>query len=404
MMNAGRALFLAVLVCLVPGCKPGNNEEDAQPPQACEEGVYSCINQERVVCSGDGEWRFVESCTPKDCVNGVCQEAADGDLDFDRLDPSDSDGEELGASDRDLDLDSPPFDREDEDSLEDVLEYPEEGADDEEISGEDEPMEENPIENEDAEDQEEEENCLDDYFSGANGREETAALVAPPVSYEDLKLCPWAEQWFGFEMTDGWSIRAMIYYNPALGGLDLKLYAEGHNGLTDFLATTQQHVNGAELVYNQASEGEYFLRVSGRGDSQRFDLSLDTSAVGFGEGNDLCFGAVALEIGVPISDDTNDAHDDDRPSCSYGLGPDKVYIYELDFPGVMTVSLWSDFDAVLFVRSDCLDQSTEIRCADEAPEGGVETLELTDLNAGGYYIFVDGRRPSDKGSFTLEVQ
>ncbi len=256
----------------------------------------------------------------------------------------------------------------------------------------------------DADGMEEDVDCLDDMFAGSNGSESTAHEISLPAEFHNLRLCPWAEQWFVFTVQESWGIRAVLNYVPENGFLDLKLYKQGHNGLYDFVAFTPEHLAQSELVYNQAEAGVYFLRAHGREQEQTFDLSLESNPNGFGIGNDLCQGAESIGLNDMISASTAEAHNDDSYSCSESMGPDVVYQLQLYSLTSIRITLEADFDGVFAIRRNCLDESSEVRCMDEAGSGAAETLELTDLSAGLYYIFVDGRNWSDSGEFTLSVE
>jgi hypothetical protein len=60
-------------------------------------------------------------------------------------------------------------------------------------------------------------------------------------------------------------------------------------------------------------------------------------------------------------------------------------------------------DAVLHVRSDCMDPGSEVACNDD--HGSKERSEVdVVLDAGTYFVFVDGHEPADAGPFTIEAR
>ena len=243
--------------------------------------------------------------------------------------------------------------------------------------------------------------CLDDLFGGENSSEEKSISISPPKLYEGLWLCSWSEQWFSFELQQGYGLLAKLQYNAEDGPLDLKLYEEDHNGLTDFVASTREHYDGADLVYNNSKGGLHYLRVHGRGDEISFGLSVQINAEGFGEENDLCSGAKKISINTDVVDSTAGRYDDYHSSCSESFGPDVVYWLETEFNGGIEVSLEGEYDFVVSLRKNCLDPATEKLCIDKYGASNTETLEISNLEAGRYYLLVDGHRWRDQGNFRL---
>jgi len=362
-------------------CGEDGGNDTSSYGNACEKGSRRCIENDVAECL-DGSWAFAESCGESVCAEGRCRS-----LDYD--------------TDPEEDQETPETQLEDDSELQDCDEdYFGESDSHESIESDAE------LEREQSDEggMEEDFDCLDDMFAGSNASESTAYEISLPADFFDLRLCPWAEQWFVFSVQESWGVRAILTYAPENGVLDLKLYKEGHNGLYDFVAFTPEHLAQSELVYNQAEAGVYFLRVHGRELAQTFDLSVEGDPNGFGIGNDLCQGAESIELNDTISASTAEAHNDDSYSCSESMGPDVVYQFQLPSLTSIRIALEADFDGVFAVRRDCLDESSELRCMDEAGSGVAEILELTDLSAGLYYIFVDGRKWSDSGEFTLSVE
>ena len=101
-------------------------------------------------------------------------------------------------------------------------------------------------------------------------------------------------------------------------------------------------------------------------------------------------------------------------SCGFGLAPEAVYLLSLPHPVTVTMSTAeSDFNTVLYVRSecraettcvedepDCVPVSTEIACNQDAP--GEITSRLEVMASGDLFIFVDGLG-SQSGAYRLAV-
>lgn len=96
-------------------------------------------------------------------------------------------------------------------------------------------------------------------------------------------------------------------------------------------------------------------------------------------------------------------------SCTYAgdsVAPDAVYFFDV-MNGSGAIDLEMDpatgFDAVLWVVTDCADPvNSAVDCTDNAMAGLPETLNLSGLADGRYYVICDGFNGSS-GSFSLNV-
>jgi len=90
--------------------------------------------------------------------------------------------------------------------------------------------------------------------------------------------------------------------------------------------------------------------------------------------------------------------------CGNGaLGPEDVWILVLDERTSVDATLNSvDFDGVLHVRGRCTDPATETVCNDD--HGGEQSSRITtELDAGTWFFFVDGRNKEDQGSYEFDI-
>jgi hypothetical protein len=313
-----------------------------------------------------------------------------------------------GDLDADQDLDSgsdvenPDAETDDEPELDDVIPHSDGDLDDESFDRDSESSEQS-----EAEESEEESlpfDCHNDQFNNENIDEANAVELLPPISAQGLGICSWEEDWFAVDLEQNQGIRATILFNTRAGIMDIKLYREGHNGLTDFLALAQQIDGGMELVYNFVSDGKHFIRVHGRGQEMAYDLHISTSESGFGEGNDLCTMATAIGVGDSVTGTTTSRHHDDDASCSESLGADVVYRLSIIERRNVIITLSAGFDSVLYVRQDCFDRASELGCADEHASGLQEVLTFDSMEPGEYLIFIDGRRWEDFGTFQIQIR
>ncbi len=136
--------------------------------------------------------------------------------------------------------------------------------------------------------------------------------------------------------------------------------------------------------------------------------------------NDTCTGAAADPASYGITgdgswpDDTAPAANDYQLSSAYASAycgwstdtqsPDVVYFFDVsNGSGDVTLSMSNpSFDASLWVVTDCADlDGTVLDCADNIDGPGTETLTLTGLEDGRYYVICDGYTASTAGTFTL---
>jgi hypothetical protein len=95
--------------------------------------------------------------------------------------------------------------------------------------------------------------------------------------------------------------------------------------------------------------------------------------------------------------------DNAQPSCVDDDSQDMVYYFNLaqDIHARFHVT---GYDTVMYLRTVCEDPQTEIACNDDIVSGQVrDSLIERDLEAGSYYLFIDGWG-AETGDFTLEVE
>lgn len=98
---------------------------------------------------------------------------------------------------------------------------------------------------------------------------------------------------------------------------------------------------------------------------------------------------------VTLGGNTEEASPNYAGSCGGEESPEFVYELTTEAAGLLTIELLPDsdtnpdFDPILYVKSDC-EGSTTLDCADEAFEGGLESLTLQSTAGATYYVFVDG--------------
>jgi hypothetical protein len=132
------------------------------------------------------------------------------------------------------------------------------------------------------------------------------------------------------------------------------------------------------------------------------DLTAQSSA---------CAMAPTLGDGRIVDSTTVGAGDKFVTSCggtdAGASGPDRVF--KIVLPKRATVRIAATaatFDAAVALRKTCADPSSsigsvELACESEASTGHRTSVERA-LEAGTYWVVVDGQSPNDQGPFTLE--
>ncbi len=107
--------------------------------------------------------------------------------------------------------------------------------------------------------------------------------------------------------------------------------------------------------------------------------------------NDTCGEPLTLTAGVPRTDTTVGAHDDETITCGAGSSPDIVYTYTLTEASTVHLSLTSDFDAAVAIRNPpCTEELGEVVCDDSVGGAGTQAIDIRNQPAGTYYVIVDG--------------
>jgi len=152
--------------------------------------------------------------------------------------------------------------------------------------------------------------------------------------------------------------------------------------------------------------GSYSVAVDGASPDAygRFDLAWslqDLTAQA-----SACAAAPLLRPGRTVSASTGGAGDRFASSCAgTGLptGSDRVFRFSLPAAATVRLSLVAaSFDAALSLRKTCGDApGAELECKEEADVSRRTTLQRR-LEAGSYWVVVDGLSPNDQGAFTLD--
>lgn len=118
-------------------------------------------------------------------------------------------------------------------------------------------------------------------------------------------------------------------------------------------------------------------------------------------GDDCTDAVVLAPTGTQtVADTTATASEDFVGSCGGEGSPDRVYTFTLAAPTTIVAST-TGFDALLYLRGTCSDDTTELACDDDSAGGGNPRI-TTLLPAGDYALIVDGFSGT-QGDYTLTV-
>ena len=150
--------------------------------------------------------------------------------------------------------------------------------------------------------------------------------------------------------------------------------------------------------------GTYSLIVDGQGQNQfgaaRVDIQMDDLAAL----QTACTSAPLIRPGRTITGDTSSSSDRFQATCADGArSNDRVYRLQLRRRSRVRVSATQQYDGAIYIRRDCVDATTEVACNDDAVDNRHSQVE-TVLDAGTYYVFVDGFSQANQGSFTMDVE
>jgi hypothetical protein len=157
--------------------------------------------------------------------------------------------------------------------------------------------------------------------------------------------------------------------------------------------------------------GTYFLGVDGATPDALGRFALTWATLDLGPQTAACSAAPALVAKRTQVGTTAGGADHFATSCGAADAatgaPDRVYRFSLSTRSHVRIELEaSRFDALLALRRSCADLAgtgagAQITCAAETDRAHRTRLDAT-LEAGTYWVVVDGQTPNDQGSFVLQ--
>jgi hypothetical protein len=157
--------------------------------------------------------------------------------------------------------------------------------------------------------------------------------------------------------------------------------------------------------------GTYFVGVDGASPDAFGRFTLNWTVRDLAGQATACASAPPLVDGARVSGTTAGAGDKFATSCASAdaSGPDRVYRFTLASRATVRLALTSStFDATLALRRACADASAgagtaELACESE-PDVNHRSVIERPLEAGSYWVIVDGQTANDQGPFSLDFK
>jgi hypothetical protein len=139
------------------------------------------------------------------------------------------------------------------------------------------------------------------------------------------------------------------------------------------------------------------VRGSGAGE---LEVSVD-----FLEPTSACDDAELVTESDSFEGDTTGEADDFQTNCGgSATSPDLPYRIEMETAfNLVAEVVDAPFDTVLHLRRVCDDQSSQIACDDDGGDGVMSRIEQSGLEAGTYYLIMDGYGSGSSGRYTLQI-
>ena len=158
--------------------------------------------------------------------------------------------------------------------------------------------------------------------------------------------------------------------------------------------------NASALSFEATAGQAYYVFVDGyNGASGAFTLRYDAPLAAVG---DTCVGAQALGGFGDHAGDTANGLSEQMGSCTFGgASPEQSWTFSVDVAQPVSLELVeASFDTVLYVRTDCEDEETEVACDDDSGEGLKSALTFDAEPGVLYSVIVDGYNGAN-GTYTL---
>jgi hypothetical protein len=150
--------------------------------------------------------------------------------------------------------------------------------------------------------------------------------------------------------------------------------------------------------------GQYFVIIDGAAPDAFGEAVAQIRLEDLAGMERTCRRAPMLRPGRSVSGDTQGNANQFTATCAGGAASgDTVYRLRLRRRSHVIISSDQQYDGAIYIRSDCMDIGTEVACNDDAGDNRHSRIERN-LDAGTYYVFVDGFQANSQGEFNLDVE
>lgn len=160
---------------------------------------------------------------------------------------------------------------------------------------------------------------------------------------------------------------------------------------------------GTGVLEATVTPGTYYLIIDGAAANEFGAVQATVQIEDIAAMERTCRSAPLLRPGRSVSGNTSAGTDAMHASCAGGAqSNDQLYRVTLARRSTLRLTLSAEFDAALYIRRDCLTETSEVACNDDSSDNRHSFIETT-LDAGTYFVVVDGFRTGNQGNFTLDV-
>ncbi len=180
------------------------------------------------------------------------------------------------------------------------------------------------------------------------------------------------------------------------------VYLQRQCGSSELACVAAQQGQPTE-VSATVTPGTYFVVVDGVAADNFGAAHLDVRLDDVAALERACNQAPRVTVGRDMRGDTSSGANRFQATCA-GNAASNDLVYRLVLTRRQRVRITSEqqYDGAIYLRTSCLDQSTEIACNDDSGDNRHSLIE-TELDRGTYFLFIDGFAAQSQGAFTFRV-
>lgn len=150
--------------------------------------------------------------------------------------------------------------------------------------------------------------------------------------------------------------------------------------------------------------GQYFFVFDGQRPESFGQANVEFEIQDVAAQRRACQRAPLLRPGRTTNGTTNGQSNQFEASCASGArSGEQMYRLRVARRSDVRIRVSATYDAALYIRRDCQDQTTELACNDDSSDSNHSEI-VTTLDRGTYFVFVDGFGDASRGDFSLDVE